>query len=160
MFRPHEPATREPVFDRTEQHTSRSSSSDSAIAAASGDNRSPLELLHDSLMEQLSQPHLNSTTLISQPRLNRQRHSRVPRHAATPETMLPEGIINLVPERTNLGIPDVVRRRRQLDNQENSEEAAMSVLALEMAALQVQSQDAGEVMNTTPPRATRISRFL
>jgi hypothetical protein len=111
-------------------------------------------------MEQLSQPYLIGMTPISHPRLNRQRYSHVPRHAATPETMLPEGIINPVPERTNLGIPDVARRRRQLDNQENSEEAAMSVLAQDMAALQGQSQDAGEVMNTTPPRATRVSRFL
>lgn len=147
-------------FDYTERSSgSRSSSSDSAIAAATVDNRSPLELLHDSLMEQFAQSQSAVPPPITNPRLNRQRQSRVPRHAATPETMLPS-MIHTVPERPEPGVPDRIRRRRELDNQENSEEAAMSVLVQEMAALQTQSQDSGEVMNTTPPRSSRISRFL
>jgi hypothetical protein len=145
--------------------TSRSSSAESAIAAASGDGRSPLDTLHDSLMEQLSRSESQSRstpTVTEHPRLNRQRQSRVPRHVGTPETMLPNITADTVADRLRpeATVADRTRRRRQLDDQENSEEAAMSVFAGDVAALQVQRQEPGEVMNTTPPRATRVSRFL
>jgi len=36
----------------------------------------------------------------------------------------------------------------------------MSVLSREATVLYTQSRDAGEIMDTTPPPATRMSRYL
>lgn len=65
-----------------------------------------------------------------------------------------------VADRVVPAISHFPHRRRQLDDQENSEEAAMSVLSREATAMYAQSLNAGEVMDTTPPPATRMSRYL